>query len=74
MTGQDVDTMLEDLEPFIVRAQLNQAIRRLILVFEAGVRVDGVQSGRRLIELVNLVAGERRVKCLEVPVERRAAP
>lgn len=68
-----VDKALEDLEPLVVRGQLNAALRRVVEVFEETVERDGIQSGRRLIELVNLVAGERRVKCLEVPVERRAA-
>lgn len=68
-----IDMILADLEPAIVRGQLNAAIKRLIQVFETTVELEGIQSGRRLIELVNLVSGERRRIVREVPLERRVS-
>ncbi len=74
MSVKDVDKVLADLEPVIVRGQLNAALRRVVEVFEETVERDGIQAGRRLVELVHLVAGNRRVKCLEVEIDRRVEP
>ena len=68
----DVDQVLEDLAPAVVRGQFNQAIRRLQGIFDTTVE-DDIQAARRLIELVYLVGGDRRKKALEVRVERRAS-
>ena len=67
----NVDELIVHYEPVIVEAQFNHAIRRLREVFEETVKND-VQGGRRLTELVHLLAGNRRKVCLEVQVERRA--
>jgi len=71
MDENGVDKLIEDLEPRIVRGQLNSALRRVVVEFEQTVERDGVQAGRRLIELIHLVAGDRRIKCLEVSANRR---
>lgn len=70
LVSDDIETKLVELEDRIVRGQFNQALRRLQEIFDATVE-DDVQGARRLIELVHLVAGNRRVKVLEVNHERR---
>jgi len=72
MSAQDVDRVLEDLAPTIARGQMNQAIKRLWEIFDELVDADEISGTRRLIELTHLVAGNRRIKTLEVPAERRA--
>lgn len=72
MSGRDVDELIADLEPVIVRGQLNGALRRVVELFEETVERDGIQAGRRVVELVHLIAGNRRIVCLEVEIDRRA--
>ena len=67
----NVDELLVHLEPAIVAGQLNAALRRVVEVFDEVVERDGIQAGRRLVELVHLVAGNRRIKTLQVQVDRR---
>jgi len=66
-----VDTLLDGLEPLVVRAQFKQAIERLREAFEATIKNDGIDSGRRLIELVHLLSGNRRFKHHSVNLNRR---
>lgn len=68
----NVDELLVHLEPAIVAGQLNAALRRVVEVFDEVVERDGIQAGRRLVELVHLVAGNRRVVTIEVEIDRRA--
>ncbi len=68
----NLEELLVHYEPAVVAAQFNQAIKRLREVFDDTVAHD-LQGGRRLIELVALVAGERRKKVIEVDIDRRAA-
>jgi predicted HAD superfamily phosphohydrolase len=70
--SMNVDELLVHFEPTIVAGQFNQALRRLQEVFDDLVEHD-LQGARRLIELVHLVAGNRRVKVLEVREDRRAS-
>lgn len=72
LVSDDIETKLVELEDRIVRGQFNQALRRLQEIFGETVEKD-VQAARRLIELVYLVGGDRRQKCIEVRVDRRAA-
>lgn len=67
----NVEELLVHYEPAIVAGQFNQAVRRLQEVFDKKVEHD-LQAGRRLIELVHLLAGNRRVKVVEVEIDRRA--
>jgi len=66
-----VDALLVGLEPLVVRAQFKQAIQRLQRVFEETIEEDGLDSGRRLIELTHLLGGNRRFKHMSVEVGRR---
>jgi predicted HAD superfamily phosphohydrolase len=66
----NVEELLVHHEPVIVAGQFNQALRRLQEVFDELVEHD-LQGARRLIELVHLVAGNRRVKVIEVSHNRR---
>ena len=67
-----VDDLLLGLEPLIIRAQFNQAQRRLREVFEQAIIDEGLDAGRRLIELVHLLGGNRRLKHVKVNTDRRA--
>ena len=67
----NVEELLVHYEPAIVAGQFNQAVRRLQEVFDKKVEHD-LEAGRRLIELVHLLAGNRRVKVVEVEIDRRA--
>ncbi len=66
-----LDTRLAELEPVVLRGQLNAAIKRLEQVFDRTVARDGLQAGRRLVELIHLVGGDRRIKVLEPHPARR---
>jgi hypothetical protein len=71
-TGQ-VEALLVRLEPSITRGQFRAATRRLEDHFELLLERDGAQSARALLEKMALIAGDRRVKTLEVEIERRRA-
>lgn len=67
----NTDELIIHYEPFITRAQLKAAVRRLE---DYGVELlerDGSQAVRALIEKTHLIAGDRRVKALEVELDRR---
>jgi len=66
-----IDALLVGLEPLVVRAQFKQALRRLQEVFEETIENDGIDSGRRLIELTHLLSGNRRFKHQSVNLDRR---
>lgn len=69
-TGQ-LKILLETLEPRIVRGQFNIAVRRLREVLEERMEHDGAQGGRALLEKMHLIAGDRRMKTINVDVDRR---
>jgi len=66
-----VDALLDGLEPLVLKAQFKQAIQRLQRAFEETIEQDGLDSGRRLIELVHLLSGNRRFKHQSVNLDRR---
>ena len=71
-TGCDpVDVAIEALEPLVCRSQLNRAVEYLRAHFDRQMAVGGSQAGRAVLEKVYLVCGERRVKALNVEVNRR---
>jgi hypothetical protein len=69
----ELETLLADLEPAIVRGQFRAACRRLEEVLELDLERDGPQAGRALIERIHLIAGNRRTKAMNVQVERRGS-
>ena len=69
----DVDQVLESTAPAIARGQMNQAIKRLWVIFDELLEENDIQGIRRFIELVYLVAGDRRKKVIEVRLERRSS-
>lgn len=66
-----LEVLLADLEPDIVRSQFKRAVERLHKKLEEDLTRDGAQAGRALLEKMALIAGDRRTKTLNVPVERR---
>jgi len=66
-----LEALLADLEPDIVRSQFKRAVERLHKKLEEDMARDGSQAGRALLEKMALIAGDRRTKTLNVPVERR---
>lgn len=69
-TGR-VLALIERLEPAIVRGQFRTATRRLEALLELLIARDGTQAARALLEKMALIAGDRRIKTIEVRTERR---
>ncbi len=69
-TGE-LETLLGNLEPAIVRGQFRAGCRRLEEYLERILERDGPQAGRALIERIHLIAGDRRTVTLSVEVNRR---
>ena len=67
----ELEALLVELEPDIVRSQFKRAVERLHKKLEEDMARDGSQAGRALLEKMALIAGDRRTKTLNVPVERR---
>lgn len=66
-----IDAAIVSAEPAIIRAQFKRAVRRLEDLLEVRILDDGPQGGRALLEKMALIAGDRRMKAIEVQVERR---
>ena len=67
----NIDELIIHYEPVITRAQLKAAVRRLEAYGVELLERDGPQAVRALIERTHLIAGNRRVKVLEVQLNRR---
>jgi len=60
-TGNEaVDVALRELEPLVVRAQLNRALRRAEAGYEAAVAQGGLDAGRAFVGRLNLAIADRR--------------
>ncbi len=68
-----VDAAIATAEPLIIRSQFKRAVERLQEVLELELERNGPQGGRALLEKMNLVAGDRRVKAMNVQIERRSS-
>lgn len=66
-----VDVAIANAEPLIVRSQFKRAVERLEERLEKLLAEDGAQAGRALLEKMALIAGDRRMKTLEVECDRR---
>ena len=69
----NVDELIVHYEPVFTRAQGRVACRRLEEKLEEIITRDDCQAGRALIEKIYLIAGDRRIKAIEVQVNRRAS-
>lgn len=67
----ELEVLLADLEPKVVRSQFKRAVVRLEEYLEKRLADEGPQGGRALLEKMALIAGDRRTKTLNVEVERR---
>ena len=67
----ELEILLEDLEPKVVRSQFKRAVARLEFLLERRLEDEGPQGGRALLEKMALIAGDRRTKAINVEVERR---
>jgi hypothetical protein len=60
-TGNEaVDAALAELEPLVVQAQLNRALRRAHARYEAVVAQGGLDAGRAFVGRLNLAIADRR--------------
>lgn len=66
-----LEALLDDLEPKVIRSQFKRAVERLEALLEKRIQEEGNQGGRALLEKMALIAGDRRSKAMNVQVERR---
>jgi len=66
-----LEALLEDLEPKVIRSQFKRAVERLEELLEKRILDEGPQGGRALLEKMALIAGDRRSKAMNVRVDRR---
>lgn len=66
-----LEALLDDLEPKVIRSQFKRAVERLEELLEKRIQDEGAQGGRALLEKMALIAGDRRSKAMNVQVERR---
>jgi hypothetical protein len=66
----EVDRVLKELEPLVVRGHYNIALERLAEAFERAMAEDP-QAGRALIEKIHLIAGSRRMHARAVSLDKR---
>lgn len=69
-TPAEVDALIAELEPLIVRTQMKAAVNRLLDHFEKELAKD-IANGRRVVEMTHLLTGNRRVANRGVELERR---
>lgn len=73
-TGSEaLDAALDALEPLVVAAQLNRALRRAEARYEDVVAQGGLDAARAFVGRLNLAICDRRHLDTPIPKERRTA-
>ncbi len=68
---RELETLLADLEPAVIRSQFKRLVERLEETLEKRLEDEGAAAGRGLLENMALIAGDRRMKSVSIVDDRR---